>query len=64
MTGDINISMPSFVRWIHAFDDGLTWGWRGRVRPRIPSVATDKREQRRWRRHKEKREFIAGGIKG
>lgn len=62
MKGDIQKPKPTFFRWIDAFMDGL-FSPKGHYR--IPSQTDQKRDDRRWRRRKEKemlRKEIKDGI--
>lgn len=52
MIGDIHKPMNTFVRWIDTFYDGQ-FGTTKKGKHKVPSLATDKRYARRWRRHTE-----------
>lgn len=60
MTGDRHKPLNTFMRWINNFDDGFERTTR-KGHHRIPSLS-DKRKERRWRRHREKEEVLGIGV--
>lgn len=62
MIGDRHKPLNTFMRWINNFDDGIE---RTTIKGhfRIPSLS-DKRKERRWRRHQAKEELIRMIIGG
>lgn len=56
MTGDKHKPLKTFMRWINSFDDGVESTTK-KGHKRVPSLS-DKRKERRWRRHYEKDKII------